>query len=371
MGSNGVSLQFGVELELLIGGRKKAFTTWKALAEDVSKRLLKAGIRNHVNHGRSKTAENYREWSIVPEVTIPSQPGNNLFGIELVSPIYPAAWSWAADLATIYTTVHSAYIVVPSSHCSTHVHVSTTPMPLPELSVVLLAEALLYYEKALDGLMPAGRRDSSTYWCRSNRESHMFKAFAAEMEADDSGGDAGATAMLARGGGGNDLATCLDVVRYGYNETAFSMAEAVNLLPADCAYGRAHGKKGSFVHGKVFKWNFGGLREVAPKAAGTRAGGANATTKGRAAVDAAFAGTIEFRQPPGSVAADEACAWVTLALAFVAGVMAGDGSQASGGQGASLAELWQVLQAGAVELGWSDLGAVDGLFRGSSSGSDN
>lgn len=72
------SLQFGVEVELLLGNRKKTFSSWTSLAKDVSKRLAKAGICNHVNAGGSKAAENYIEWSIVQEITVPDQPAKNL-----------------------------------------------------------------------------------------------------------------------------------------------------------------------------------------------------------------------------------------------------------------------------------------------------
>ncbi len=77
MSSQG-SLQFGVEIELLLGSRKKTYSSWSTLAKDVSKRLLQAGINNHINESNSKSRENYREWSIVPEVTIPNQPAKNL-----------------------------------------------------------------------------------------------------------------------------------------------------------------------------------------------------------------------------------------------------------------------------------------------------
>ena len=72
------TLQFGVEIELLLGSRKKSYGSWKALAKDLSKRLAKAGIANHINDSNDKSPDNYREWSIVPEVTIPSQPNKGL-----------------------------------------------------------------------------------------------------------------------------------------------------------------------------------------------------------------------------------------------------------------------------------------------------
>jgi hypothetical protein len=70
--------QFGVELELLLASRKKTHSNWKSLAKDLSKRLQKAGIPNHINETNDTSPDNYREWSIVQEVTIPSQPAKNL-----------------------------------------------------------------------------------------------------------------------------------------------------------------------------------------------------------------------------------------------------------------------------------------------------
>lgn len=72
------SLQFGIEIELLLGSRKKAHSSWKSLAKDVSTRLAAAGIANHINQGNDKAQDHYREWSVVQEVTIPSQPGQGL-----------------------------------------------------------------------------------------------------------------------------------------------------------------------------------------------------------------------------------------------------------------------------------------------------
>lgn len=67
------SLQFGIEIELLLGGRKKAHSSWKSLANELSRRLAAAGIANHINDGGDKAVEHYREYSIVREVTIPNQ----------------------------------------------------------------------------------------------------------------------------------------------------------------------------------------------------------------------------------------------------------------------------------------------------------
>lgn len=72
------SLQFGIEIELLLGGRKKAHSSWKSLANELSRRLAAAGIANHINDGGDKAVEHYREYSIVREVTIPNQLAKGL-----------------------------------------------------------------------------------------------------------------------------------------------------------------------------------------------------------------------------------------------------------------------------------------------------
>lgn len=78
LSATSASLQFGIEIELLLGSRKKVHPSWKSLANDLSKRLMAAGIANHINDGGDKAVEHYREWSIVREVTIPNQPAKGL-----------------------------------------------------------------------------------------------------------------------------------------------------------------------------------------------------------------------------------------------------------------------------------------------------
>ncbi|KAK1764461.1 putative amidoligase enzyme-domain-containing protein [Phialemonium atrogriseum] len=255
------SFQFGVELEFLLGSRKKVHHNWKSLAKDLSKRLQKAGISNHVNDGNDKSWENYREWSIVQEVTIPSQPAKNLWGIELVSPVYPIYSYWAADLDTIFTALHKAFSLVPSPHCSTHVHVSGAPDPLSPADLAALAKSALYHEPALDLLFPPARR-AGQYWCRSIRASEALGGVAA---LGDCLAVVDRAAAAAAGGGG-----------YA------GVVEAVNLFPAASPYGRAHGWKADAVRGKVYKWDFSRM-VGAEEGAG------------------AGAATVEFRQPPGQI----------------------------------------------------------------------
>ncbi|KAL1867834.1 hypothetical protein VTK73DRAFT_3976 [Phialemonium thermophilum] len=313
--------QFGIEIELLLGTRKKSQPTWKSLARDVSKRLQKAGLANHVKDGSDKSAETYNEWSIVQEVTIPSQPGKNLWGIELVSPIYPVYSYWAGDLNILFSTLQSSYTLVPSPHCSTHIHLSGVPEALTAIELAGLAKAALYFESALDCLVPPARRGSRAYWCQTLR----------------------ASSALLEEGVPRSLRDCLAIVDDAAAVAgSHGVVEAVNLFSAASTYGQAHGMTADFVRGKVYKWNLAGM------------------------IAADGLGTVEFRQPLGCLAACDAVAWATLTLAFVASAVGELGLGLKGDdvgeEGGSVGELWEFLVAGARSLGWDGIDGVEQLF---------
>lgn len=230
---------------------------------------------------------------------------------------------WASDLESIFAALHSAYVLTPSPHCSTHIHISGAPAALSPTELGALAKSALYYEPALDLLVPGPRRGSAAYWCQSNRASPPLRER-------------------------HSLPDCLAAVELSAMAAAGAVnprpvVEAMNLFPAASAYGRAHGRSRDFVRGKVYKWDFSRM------------------------LTASAAATVEFRQPPGSVAAEEAAAWVTLAVAFVAGAVGGAGvpvdPAAIAPEGASPDELWGLLWSGARALGWENLGGVEALFE--------
>lgn len=365
----GRSFRFGVELELILGSKgSRPFKNWDELAKDVSKRLDKAGIKNHV-HSRSRD-ETFEEWFLIREITIDAdvvgqQYGMEMHGMELVSPVYPAEGGlWAADLGVIFATLHANYTVATSDKCSTHVHLSTSEPTLDADNATKLAEAILFYEEAIDALMPGSRTADSNYWGTSNRESHMFscgglageewdtdeaiqgyvKAMAKAKAADKSVKPVGVNEFWPS----TSLDTCLSIVRACHDSSKFDMDEAMNLHWAGTRYGRVHGMKADFVHGKTFKWNFGKLYRVS--SAGIK------KISGR--------GTVEFRQPPGSLVAQDAVTWVALAVTFFAGVVSGNGDLPFPARtGASVADLECLVDDGSAILGLGYLGNLKELLR--------
>lgn len=230
-------------------------------------------------------------------------------------------------------------------------HVSRAPHPLWADELAALAKTALYYESALDQLMPPHRRSTTTssqssHWCMSNRRSASLASLPLPtcLAAIDAAAAAATTSSACQGS----------------SSLFLPLVAAMNLDHAGSAYARGQGIPSDFVRGKRFKWNLEGMLLDSDGGGGGR-------------------GTVEFRQPPGSLAADEAVGWVALALAFVAGALQvgpclilgaeDDGIGIGGVQpddageaGASLEELEGLLQCGGQALGWEGLGALQAVI---------
>ncbi len=226
-------------------------------------------------------------------------------------------------------------VLIPSTACSSHIHISRASHPLKPVDLAALAKAALYFETALEALMTPFRQStaaSPTYWSQSLR-SHTNPSLH-----------------------GLSLSDCLAKVDAAAEEgTMRSLVEVVNLHSKTTRYAIAKGKTDDFIRGKTYKWDFTGLLSTT---SGEREG----------VLDCGIEDTVEFRQPPGSMNAEEAVGWAVLGVAFVAGVVgAGEWRENAGGEvreeGGSLRELWDLLEKGAGEVGWDDLKAVEELFR--------
>lgn len=238
--------------------------------------------------------------------------------------------SWADTLSHVFNTLGTSFRLHNSPSTSTHIHLSLSPQ-LSASQLCALSKSALLFESALDSLFLASQRGTSSYWTQSNRS---------------------ASAALQ----GHDLAQCFDLLDNCLNtatswddgdEAKHSIARTMNLYPQDSATGRAHGHEADFVHGGVFKWNLAGLL---PEGSGT--------------------GTVEFRQPPGSMSAAEARAWVVLAVGFVAGAVGLDegGTNVAALDG-SPEQLWCLVWHGVQASGVAgDMSDVECLFAGEGPG---
>ncbi|KAJ0281266.1 hypothetical protein CBS470a_008375 [Colletotrichum nupharicola] len=262
------------------------------MAQDTSARLTKKGVNNQV---KEKVDPNYRKWSIVQEITIPQHPSKNNYTGNIFSAIQK----------------HSSIQYIPQ--CSTHVHISQDGQDFSPYQLAALSKAILTYEACFDALVPADRK--SAYWCQSNRWNPIM-AHCQTME------------------------DCWDILDTASQRGTSAVVEAMCIFPASSAYGRAHGRKKDFVHGKVYKWNFARLL---------------ANENGR---------TIEFRQPSGSTCAEDAIGWVLLTLTFVAGATGGGncvGALEAGGDDRT--DYLQAKPTGAPSKAYLDSPSTAGQFK--------
>ncbi|KAM0322139.1 hypothetical protein ACHAQA_009627 [Verticillium albo-atrum] len=297
------SLAFGIEIELSLVSLKK-YSSWLSMAKDVSLRLSKKGVQaqvtEDVDHG-------YQVWSIVQEVTIPSLPAKNKWGLELVSPVFTLDSMWLTDLEIIFSEIRKAFKIQVSAQCSTHIHVSQQGHDMFPSQLAAVSQAALTYEACLDVMAPPER--ASAYWCRSNRQNPILSSLPS-------------------------LPQCLDQLESASAQVdgIGAIVESMCLYPASSAYGRSHGRKRDFIHGKVYKWNL--ARLLAPRA-DTR--------------------TIEYRQPAGSTCPEDAMGWALLTLCFIAGALESQGwSSPSTDEVALWSDFWEHLCRGADALGLED-----------------
>ncbi|KAM0281808.1 hypothetical protein ACHAQH_003297 [Verticillium albo-atrum] len=293
------SLAFGLEIELSLVSSKK-YSSWSTMAKDISHRLSKKGVHNQVTEEPDHA---YQVWSIVQEVTIPSLPAKSKWGVELVSPVFTLDSAWLTDLEVIFSEIRRGFKIQTSSQCSTHIHVSQLGHDMFPHQLASVSQAALTYETCLDILVPAER--SSAYWCRSNRQNPIL----ASMPS---------------------LPHCLDELEAAsvQEDGIGAIVETMCLFPASSPYGRAHGRKKDFIHGKVYKWNLSRL--LSPSAE---------------------ARTIEYRQPAGSTCTEDAMGWGLLTLCFVAGALESQNGSASSVDEVTLwAEFWDHLCRGADAL---------------------
>jgi hypothetical protein len=257
-----------------------------------------------------------------------------------VSPVYPATWDWATDMDLIFSTIKRYFIMAPSPHCSTHVHISGMPLPLTPTQLSALAKAALYFEPALDQLVPAERRASNAYWCQSNRASVALRSLSLQeclLTVDE----------------GWDLPAVHPSSEPADHKRIRALVGSMNLFPASSTYGKAHGKKHDFVRGKVYKWDFS---RMLPRPSSSSSKG---NTTGPTPC------TVEFRQPSGSRSAEDAKGWITLVLALVTGATrttSWEPLSAAGMRGATIEELWALVVTGASMLGWDGVGDAVVIF---------
>jgi len=72
-----VQLRFGVEIEVLTGSKASSHMEWALTARELGKELKDIGIPNHVIEDHRKDHDDFTEWSVQQEVTIPNQMMQN------------------------------------------------------------------------------------------------------------------------------------------------------------------------------------------------------------------------------------------------------------------------------------------------------
>ncbi|KAL2173779.1 putative amidoligase enzyme-domain-containing protein [Thermothelomyces heterothallicus CBS 202.75] len=155
-------LRFGVEIELVV----------KKPSHGNLPYLEKSRIPSHVAclSQKADVTESYQKWIVIKNSTLPSNPAENLFGVELVSSIFytQQRHKWIPELRETWRVLESGFEVHATKECSTHVHLSPASGPWTLSAARGVAKAAIFFERCIDGLMPGHRRIINPY-CMSNR----------------------------------------------------------------------------------------------------------------------------------------------------------------------------------------------------------
>ncbi|KAL2262487.1 hypothetical protein VTK26DRAFT_1168 [Humicola hyalothermophila] len=350
--------RFCVELGLVIRSRRRDHTDASSLEEEISSRLTRAGIPNHIARDRTTIPLSSHEWTIAPELCIRSRPRDHHFGMRLVSPFlrfcsrssssssspsttstssssssssaaaaavpFPSrpapsrrtAESWQSSIRDLLAALNKHFELTTTHQCYTHVHVVPSAGYWTLRQAQSLAKSALYFERCLDALVPPYRRRS--VWAKSNRHNRYFAGLSmdecfARVDAQASFEALGArmnwcSGASPTGAALRDRVGAAGAAGGGKRMAGAGLGEEVE-VPRD------------FEH-DGYRWNFMNLSQ-----------------------GAGF-GTIEFRQPPGSTSAEEAITWVML-VGCLARLSCGPGATPDPAVRAQLKSLgeWLVYEA--------------------------
>ncbi|KAL2156626.1 hypothetical protein VTH82DRAFT_1371 [Thermothelomyces myriococcoides] len=285
------------------------------LGQEICFHLEKAGISNHVARLSQKAdaTESYKEWIVIQDSTLPSSSAENLFGVELVSPIFytQRKQEWIPEIRKIWRILEERFEVHATRECSTHIHLSPASGPWTLSTARGVAKAAVFFERCIDALMPGHRRINP--YCMSNRRN-------------------------ARYGCGMDITQIFDDVNQA--ESLEDLGERMCWCSRDSVHARQTLHEDDFVH-PHFRWNLTALTESRTR-------------------------TIEFRQPPASRNARDTLTWVLFATCFAQWAAERADAALDPAEPPAIANLYRYVRTGAHANGVQDdmLSLLEGLFRG-------
>ncbi|KAK4151972.1 hypothetical protein C8A00DRAFT_35342 [Chaetomidium leptoderma] len=170
----GRGYHFGVELEVIAQPRTVRHPLvhsvyYEKLASSLRARGVRADADN-LEGGYRKHPEHYNnKWWITKDGSL-GNPNHPLIPLEAVSPIFSTTSDWESAISTFWRGFDRVFhMLVPSSLCGSHIHVSPQPAQQFSLSELhALAFGVVHYESHVRNLLPEDRKHNR--YCRLNTE---------------------------------------------------------------------------------------------------------------------------------------------------------------------------------------------------------
>ncbi|KAK3295090.1 putative amidoligase enzyme-domain-containing protein [Chaetomium fimeti] len=302
------ALRFGVEIELIVKSKTKTHADFPGLALELQTHLAAARVSSHIGDVLQKDKEKYQDWNITEDITLTSAPQRNVFGVELVSPVFlfKNQDAWNSEIRNVWRALERNFDVQATTECSTHVHISPAAGPWALAQLKNIARTTVILERCIDAVMPGHRRINP--YCMSNRYNQGYKEFEMSLICSD--------------------------INKAKNEKV--LARHMCWCSKNTLQGAITGATKDFVH-PHFRWNF-----------------TSALSNKQ---------TIEFRQPPGSRSALDTILWVLFATSLVRWAVVG-APALDPEQPARLETLYSAVKTGAEKNMVRDVDLLMGIFRG-------
>ncbi|KAF8870757.1 putative amidoligase, partial [Gymnopilus junonius] len=165
---------FGVEIELLVKPlpeldsflMEKGFDrkNRNLIYEGIVSVLSGVSISSKIRDPSKKEPQEFHNWYITYDSSISERP--EFYAVELVSPIFSSTnpQEWKESVNAIWMALNANFEVSMDSSCGTHIHVGT-PEKFSFEDLKKIAKGTVYYQPALETIMPQGRE---TKFCKAN-----------------------------------------------------------------------------------------------------------------------------------------------------------------------------------------------------------
>ncbi|OIW27625.1 hypothetical protein CONLIGDRAFT_716074 [Coniochaeta ligniaria NRRL 30616] len=186
--SNPAPLRLGLEIEAVFVPKvsKEGEQPFEFAARLAQGYRGKPGMHANIKGHDQWEGDPYVEWEIVKDASLPRDPTNRTFPLEITSPIltFDENGAWREQVKAVFDHVQTTCDITTNKSCGFHVHLSPGDgsWDLEELKRICLA--ILYFEPAVLALLPVSRQNHHSFLGKNRFGNDNFHELSIESPED-------------------------------------------------------------------------------------------------------------------------------------------------------------------------------------------